>query len=158
MRKVIFYLIIILSLPTILWASDPFTGTWKLNIEKSNFPPNAGDRIPKGEIVVFKKIDEKFEITVTKTNADGSTTITKSFVPKHGGTVKNEETNISDGEFEVWTRINLHESIVTTLREGRQWKVSQFQVSEDGKSQSQIVKITFRNGNTIEMKTMWDRQ
>ena len=35
MRKVIFLLIIILSLPNTLWAADPIIGTWRLNIEKS---------------------------------------------------------------------------------------------------------------------------
>ena len=41
MRKVIFLLIITLSLPTTLWASDPIVGTWKLNAEKSIFPPDT---------------------------------------------------------------------------------------------------------------------
>jgi hypothetical protein len=35
MRKVIFLLIVILSLPTNLWAADPIIGAWKLNLEKS---------------------------------------------------------------------------------------------------------------------------
>lgn len=40
MRKVIFLLIIILSLPTILWAADPIIETWKLHVEKSKESPN----------------------------------------------------------------------------------------------------------------------
>ena len=46
MRKVIFLLIIILSLPTATWAADPIIGTWKTNLEKSSFPAEQKIQYP----------------------------------------------------------------------------------------------------------------
>jgi hypothetical protein len=58
MRKVILLPIIILFFPSTLWASDPFIGTWELNVAKSKFPAAfleaLGIAEPKQETIVIR--------------------------------------------------------------------------------------------------------
>ncbi len=69
MTKYLFTLVAVIALPIALFSqgasTNPFAGTWKLNVEKSKFSPGPA---PKSETVV---ISEGGEMKVQGTRADG---------------------------------------------------------------------------------------
>ena len=54
--------LLFLSLPSTLWASDPFLGTWELNVSKSKFPSalleEFGTARPKQETIVVRELND----------------------------------------------------------------------------------------------------
>src|ERR1700752_1091825 len=69
----------------LLAQSNPFVGTWKLNIAKSEFTSGAP---PKEETVTIQMVGDQDQITVNGTAADGSPISYKYEVPDKGGAGK----------------------------------------------------------------------
>ena len=69
MRKVVFLLTMILSFPTILWADDPFIGTWNMIPSKSTFRYPA----PKSFTMIIKSKQGELECVEDVITADGKT-------------------------------------------------------------------------------------
>jgi hypothetical protein len=122
MRKVIFLLIIILSFPTILWASDPIIGTWIYNKEKS-------DSSFHEETQIYKEVGKnKIEIIRFGIYEGGDKFSEKYTYPRQGGVVDFEgakvgvELLIKPGE---WYYVN---------RDGGNWQTIHRIISEDGKT------------------------
>ena len=154
MRKVIFLLIVILSLPTNLWAADPIIGTWKLNIEKSEQP-----RYPMYQ---FKELTEIYmdidsgmmEITQTGVRNNGGAVNRKYTWPKQGGVaegtaeiVKGYELFVNPGEWYAIMSIG-----------GKQiWYIHKI-ISKDGKTMYQTFKAVDPNGNPDEAKFVFEKQ
>jgi hypothetical protein len=87
MRKAIL-LLAMCGLADSLLAADPIVGTWKLNLAKSKFAPNQPD-IPKSGTEAYREVEgDQIELTVTRTEADGSSVLSKYAWPDQGGAVK----------------------------------------------------------------------
>ena len=147
MRKIIFLLIIILSLPTTLWAADPIIGTWKINKEKSTFPH-------KELTEIYKEIG-KDQIELTRTgHGDGFKFHDKYTFPRQGGVCEingkkiGVEMKVADGE---WYAVNSDD-------EKEEWYIIHKIISEDGKTMYQEYKRFEPQGNTVVEKGVFDRQ
>ena len=157
MRKA-FLLLALLGLTNSLWAADPIVGTWKLNIEKSKFPPGRESRRLKEEIMSFKELGKQYEVTFTQTRADGSINTGENLTPRQGGIIENNEANTEEGSYMVWTVISPHESYSTRLQKGRQVQVSRFVISKDGKTMQQTMIGTDPQGDPFVLESVWDKQ
>jgi len=156
MRKVIFLLIIILSLSSPLWAADPIIGTWKLNLAESKFP--ATEVMPKERTEVYRELDvDQMEFTATGIEANGSPISFKATWPQQGGTVDilqggDEETSY------VETLVEAGNWYVTVLQNGKQIGVIHKTFSKDGKRMRQTYTSTDAQGNPFERLSLYDRQ
>jgi hypothetical protein len=157
MRKVIFFLIIILlSLPSTLWAADPIIGTWKLNLAESKFP--ATEVMPKERTEIYRELEvDLIEFIATGIEANGSPISFKATWPQQGGTVDimqggNEETSY------IETLVEPGNWYVTVLQNGKQIGVIHKTFSKDGKKMRQTYTSTDAQGNPFERLSLYDRQ
>ena len=61
----------------LLGADDPFVGTWKLNLEKSKFPPSQPGRAVKEETLTIEMTSDDGTVTMKGTRGDGSAILVK---------------------------------------------------------------------------------
>lgn len=156
MRKVIFFLIIILAVPGTLWAADPIIGTWKLNLAESKFP--ATEALPKERTEVYRELDvDQMEFIATGTDANGSPILFKGTWPQQGGNVKILEGG-NEGISYVETLIEPGNWYVTVIQNGRQTGVIHKTISKDGKRMRQTYRSTDARGNPFERLSLYDRQ
>ena len=156
MRKVIFFLIIImLSLPGTVWATDPIIGTWKLNIEKSKFPSTQA--APKEQTETYRELDDgQIELTYQNIEKDGSSTLLVETYPVQGGMAKVLK---SDFPFSfVQTRIAQDEWLVTYLIDGKQFITRHKKISKDGKTLVQTIKGIDNDGQPIDVLLILEKQ
>ena len=155
MRKALL-LFAVLSFAGSLWAADPLIGTWKLNIEKSKFPPNH-PAIPKEQIQTYRELsNDRIEMTYQNVSMDGSSDLIVSAYPIQGGIGKIQK---GDTPFSfVQTRIAPDEWIVTALREGKQVWTRQMKISEDGKSMRVTARSFYRDGKPFELLEVYEKQ
>ena len=59
------------SLNVVIWAADPVLGTWKLNLEKSNYSPGPA---PKSQTRIYEANREGTRVTIKTTMPDGQST------------------------------------------------------------------------------------
>ena len=91
MRKAIL-LLTVFALSGTLWAADPIIGTWKLNVDKSNFSPilEAMRNLspPKEQVSICGENDRnQIECTDTGVRVDGPPISLKIIWPLKGGMV-----------------------------------------------------------------------
>lgn len=162
MRKVIYLLIITLFLPSTLWATDPIIGSWKLNVEKSDYSPilEAMRNIspPKEQISICRENDkDQIECTDTGVRMDGSPFSIKVLWPLKGGIgigappfppqMTYVETFIEPGKWNV-----------TIMRNGIQAALMKKIISKDGKAMRIIIKGVNPEGKPFEHLEFYDRQ
>ncbi len=117
MRKAL-VLLAFLSLAGSLWAADPIIGTWKLNIEKSKFPPDYPN-IPKEQTETYRELSgDQIELTYQNVDQDGSSTLLIETYPIQGGMATVQKGDIPYSF--VQTRIAQDEWYVTYLLDGKQ--------------------------------------
>ena len=140
MRKITFFLIILLLLSAPIWAADPIIGTWKRNPEKSKF--NEATQNLKDAIKVYKEIEENMiESTTTSIYKDDPTWINKKVFPKEGGVVKYIDVEIPEGTIHVAIFVGSGDWYISTiLKNGRQWSLRHIMVSKDGKTLIETIK------------------
>ena len=163
MRKVIFLLIIILSLPTTLWAADPFIGTWELNISKSRFTSAFlaafGMAEPKQETIVVRELDDdELEVIITGTYSDETLNSQRQTVPKQGGIVKSQQDNPPEGSYYVETKISDKEKYRTFLKDGKQHNIQHIVISQDGKEMTVTITGTDNQNKPFEALYFFERQ
>ena len=163
MRKVIFLLIVILSLPTNLWAADPIIGAWKLNLEKSG---ETEKNSIKELIEDYKEIDSGLiELTRIGTWTDGSPISGKYTTPKQGG-----EANLIQaprpkmapkGEIRgsiIGIFVSPFEYYTVFLRDGKQVQLIHKTISDDGKTMNVAYRSMNPNGSYSERKQVFEKQ
>ena len=153
MRKIVFILII-LCLPTTLWAADPIIGTWKLNIAKSKYP--LGKEPPKEQTETYRELaDGYIELTDTNIDKDGLYSQLVLTYPTQGGIAK-----VLKGDLPltiVQIRVSQNEWYVTFLRDGKQNGIRHKQISNDGKILRQTVRYLDRDGQ-FESLLIYEKQ
>jgi hypothetical protein len=55
----------------VVWAADPVLGTWKLNLEKSNYIPGPA---PKSQTRIYEALPEGIRVTIKTIMPDGQST------------------------------------------------------------------------------------
>jgi hypothetical protein len=157
MRKVIFLLIINLSLPTILWAADPIIGTWNLNIAKSNLPPELINVKELSFTIV--EISDDYELITKGVNKDDTQFHEKMICPKEGG-IRDYKKGVPAGEISVidFPIDDKGNGYCIRLRNGRVISVTQWILSEDGRTWRAIGKASSSEGKPYEGLQWWERE
>jgi hypothetical protein len=134
---------------------NPFAGSWKLNIAKSNFgtaqPPKSETRIVEvagsGEKITFRGVaadGSKIDYTFTS-NLDGKP------VPISG------TGNPGGADSVAVTHPDAHTTTAVLLKAGKQIGSTTTVVAPDGKVTTQTRKTTDANGNPMTQTLIWER-
>jgi hypothetical protein len=157
MRKVLFLLFITFSLPSTIWAADPIVGTWKLNISKSKLPPELSNI--KELSFTIREIGVDYELSTTGVRKDDSQFYEKMICPKEGG-VRDYKKGAPAGEISVidFPIDDKGNGYCIRLVNGRVISVTQWILSEDGRTWQAIGKATTSEGKLYEGLQLWERQ
>jgi hypothetical protein len=156
MRKALL-LFAVLGLAGSLWAADPIIGTWKLNLAKSTFAPNAPPP-PKEQIEIYRYINVgEIELTYKNIEKDRTSTLLVLTWPAQGGAVKVLQGDIPKSM--SWVEILIGgEWYVALLQDGKQAYTRHKIVSKDGKILRQSFRSTDSQGKPYENILVFDRQ
>lgn len=151
MRKMMLFALLVFATP--LFASDPFTGTWKLNSAKSKYTTGHA---PKAVTVVIEEQDTNLQVTATGTNFDGSPLSVKYSVPIEGGTATVQAGEGFDAITVKKVSDHVRENIYT--KGGVEIIKRKMTVSEDGKTMQSVVNGTNSKGIKVEGVDVLDKQ
>ena len=155
MRK-IFFILIILSFPGSLWASDPIIGTWKTNLEESSFP--ADQQGIKEDTNTYREIDgDLIELSIKTINPDGSLYTALWTWPKQGGYARVLSRTLEEGIVYVQTLIEPGHWCVNIMKDGKQIARYHKVVSKDGKTMRQTLTGS-KDGKSIYIMKVLERQ
>ena len=161
MRKALL-IFTIFGLAGLLPAADPIIGTWKLNVAKSGSP--SQQMILKELIEIYKEIEpDKMELTRRGIGADGSPFFEKYIYPRQGGIVdrievggENASSNRDAGIIGIYVAPG--EWYTVFLKSGTQYMLIHKNISKDGKTMRQTVRITDEKGKAVEGLSFFDKQ
>jgi hypothetical protein len=134
---------------------NPFAGSWKLNVAKSNF--GAGQP-PKSETRTVAAVGNGEKITFRGTAADGSK-IDYTFTSNLDGKIVPVTGSGSPGGTDsvAVTRPDAHTTRAVLYKAGKQIGVTTTVVAADGKTTTQTRKTTDAQGNPVTQTVIWER-
>jgi hypothetical protein len=153
MFKVLAIVFLTLTAVGMVWAqSDPFVGTWKLDVAKSKYDPGPA---PKSQTRTW---DASGKVTVEGINAAGKAVTYGYPIMNDGkdyptsGTVPNGADMISSKKIDANT-VEVH-----FIRGGKQAETTKFAVSKGGKMLTISAKGTNADGSAFNNVTVWEKQ
>ena len=156
MRRAIVFLVVF-GLAGSLFATDPTIGTWKLNIAKSKLPPDMSNI--KELTFVIRAAGDDYELVTKGAQKDGSRFFEKMTWPKQGGFRNYESGDPTEGlsvlDIPIGDKGN---GYCIRLRNGRIISVTQWILSEDGRTWRAIGKARTPEGKTYEGLQWWEKQ
>jgi hypothetical protein len=137
----------------LLAQSNPFVGTWKLNLAKSKFTSGTP---PKEEMFTVQMVGDQDQVTVTGTAAVGSPISMKYEVPDKGGTGK----VLTGGPYDAVSGKRIDENTYETslMKGGKEISHHHLLVSKDGKTMTDTAKGTNAQGNPVSGVEIFEKQ
>jgi hypothetical protein len=151
---------LLLFVPAVIWADDPFAGTWKLNASKSKYDKGSP---PKEQIVTITNSGDSQLNSVTITPASGNPVSYRYTVPVKGGTGEvslQRDASGSQGSFDAVTgkRPNENTRDLRFTLNGKDVRTVHSVVSKDGKTMRVTVKGMDALGNPVDAVMVLEKQ
>jgi len=141
------------ALPQIAFAqSDPFLGTWQLNLAKSKYSPGPP---PKSQTANIQGDGQNHRVTTTGIDAAGKPT-SAAFTRIYDGMPHPGVT--PDFDALSLTRVDDHTLIISRTKAGKLVQTVTNVVSQDGKTNTITTNGTDGNGRPINNISVWDKQ
>jgi hypothetical protein len=142
-----------LSVPLVIWAADPFVGTWKLNLTKSHYTTGTP---PKEQTITTSESGDNQDTTVTFTPADGSPISYHFMTPMKGGT----GSVVQGAGFDAVTakQINANTRELHFTQGAKDVRTARITVSKDGKTMRTTLKGTDPLGKPVDATLVYDKQ
>jgi hypothetical protein len=137
----------------LLAQSNPFVGTWKLNLQKSK---DTSGVIPKEETFTVQMAGDQRQVTIKGTGTDGSPISFKYEVPDKGGAGKVLAGGPYDGV--SGKRIDENTREISYLRGGKEMLHLRTEVSKDGKTDRMTLEGKDAQGKPFSGVAVFDRQ
>ena len=132
--------------------SNPFVGTWKLNIEKSKYEPGPA---PKEQTRVW---DASGKVDVQGIDASGKPRqygYVVTFDSKGSATTGSVP---SGGDTAVFKQIDHNTIEANFTKEGKHVETAKFVLAKDGKSMILTAKGVLPNGTAFNTVALWEKQ
>ena len=145
--------LLFLSVPLVIWAADPFVGTWKLNVSKSHYKTGTP---PKEQTITTIEAGDKQDTTITLTPADGSPISYHFMTPAKGGT----GSVVQGAGFDAVTskRINDNTRELHFTQGGKEARTARVTISKDGKTMQTTLKGTDAQGKPVDATVVYEKQ
>jgi hypothetical protein len=155
-RLLVFATVVVIALVAsgvLLGQSNPFVGTWKLNLAKSKFTSGTP---PKEETFTVQMVGDQDQVTVTGTAAVGSPISMKYEVLDKGGTGK----ILAGGPYDAVSGKRIDENTYETslMKGGKEISHHHLVVSKDGKTMTDTAKGTNAQGNPVSGVEIFEKQ
>ena len=133
--------------------ADPFLGTWKLDVEKSQYRPGPA---PKSQVSVWTATGKAVKITTKGVGADGKPTSQDTTVRYDG----KDYPTIGNPDYDTtsFRRIDPNTIQVTRKLDGKIVQAATIAVSADGKTRTITTNGTNALGQTINNMSVYERQ
>ncbi len=142
-----------LATASVLFAAEPFAGTWKLNSAKTRFKTGQA---PKDQTVTIAESGSDLDVTISMTMADGREMSSHYTSPAAGGEGKVIEASNYDAVSS--RRLGPDRREVTFKKDGNVVQTVESRVSKDGKTMTVNVKGTAAEGKPVTGVLVFDRQ
>jgi hypothetical protein len=151
MKRVLLFVTVVLAVfaSGLLAQSNPFVGTWKLNLTKTKIISGAP---PKEQTATIQMVGDQDQVTGTA--ADGSPF--KYEVPHKGGTGKILASDQFDGV--SGKRVNENTVEISYMKGGKEMVHFRSVVSKDGKTMTNTTKGTDAHGKPFSRVAVWEKQ
>ena len=134
--------------------SSPLIGAWKLNLEKSKFPPGAA---PRSQIATFQQDGQNIKNTNQTIDAQGNT-MTNVFLHVYDGQ-PHPTTGNPLYDTSAYLRLDGNTIVLSRFKGGKLIQVGTIVVSEDGKSRTNTTSgIIGPNGLAGTTISFYDKQ
>lgn len=140
----------------LIGADDPFVGIWKLNLDKSKFPPSQPGRAVKEETLIIEMTGDDGTVTMKGTREDGSAIIVRYSTPAKGGPVR-YDSPLPPGMTVTSKRPDQRTVEMVTVRDGKEVSMQRSTVSADGKTLKAASKGLNAQGKTVESEAVWEK-
>jgi hypothetical protein len=154
MRKAML-LLTVFGLAGLVWAADPFVGTWKLNLEKSKFSPGPP---PQSRTLKIAAQENGYKAVVDSVDSQGKPNHSEMALKYDG---KDYPVAITGGpsDLTIATKIidvNTHESVIK--QGGKEVQTMREVVSRNGKILTRTTKRTNAQGQEVNNSVVFDKQ
>ena len=144
----------IAALPQVGFAqSDPWLGTWKLNLEKSKYGPVP---LPKSLTVTIQEEGPNHKVTAVGIDAEGKPT-SNVFNFIYDG-MPHPVTGIPNFDAIAPTRVDAYTTIISRTKAGKLVRASIDVVSRDGKTLTGTTAGIEANGRQFNIVNVYDKQ
>src|SRR5262249_20499619 len=133
--------------------TDPFIGTWKLNLAKSKFSPGP---LPKSQTVTYEAVGQGFKATIKITDAEGKP-INFQYTANFDGK-DYPVTGAPDWDMVAQKHIDANTVEFTRKKAGKVVSTATSVVSKDGKTRTTTEKGVNAKGEKISNTAVYDRQ
>jgi hypothetical protein len=133
--------------------TDPFIGTWKLNLAKSKFSPGPP---PKSQTVTFEAVGQGVKVTVKLTDAEGKP-IEFQFTANYDGKDYTITGN-PDQDMTTLKRIDAYKIEYTRKKAGKVVATITSVVSKDGKTRTNTEKGVNAKGEKFSNTLVSEKQ
>jgi hypothetical protein len=145
--------LIALSTPSAIAQSDPFVGTWVLNVAKSKYTPGPP---PRSQTTTYAAAGRGYKVITKGIAADGSATLIEFTVNDDGKDVR--VTGSPDYETTSLKRVDSHRMEFTRKKGGKVVQTARATVSEDGKTRTITTTGTNAKGQKINNVAVFENQ
>ena len=147
--------ILVLALATVAMAADdPFVGTWKKNVERSQAGSSPQT---KSETITITAQDNGYKILTDRVGVDGKRIHVEDIVPELDGKERPVAGNAYH-DAEINRRAGTNTLVNKRKKNGKEVASANFVVSEDGKTLTITIKQNATQGNIGGIMVIYDRQ
>ena len=133
--------------------TDPFIGTWKLNLAKTKYSPGPP---PQSGTVTYEAVGQGYKIIVKGTDAEG-----KPINSQFTGNFDGKDYPVSgnpDQDMTTMRRIDAYKIEFTRKKVGKVVATGSGVISKDGKTQTVTTKAVNSKGEEVSNAEVYDKQ
>jgi hypothetical protein len=147
------FLSLTLAAPTSSAQSEPWVGTWKLNVAKSKYSPGPA---PKASTLTVVAAEGGFKQTIDTTPATGAAThgeVTWKLDDKDYPVTGNPNADVS-----AYTKIDARSYQVSSKKAGKPTITTRVTISADGKTRTAVQTGTDAAGQKVNNTIVYEKQ
>jgi hypothetical protein len=137
-----------------LAQSDPFLGTWQLNLAKSKYSPGPA---LKSQTVAIQAEGQNHKLTIAGIDAAGKPVATSTITRIYDG-MPHPVPGSPDYDTEAATRVDANNLIIIRTKAGKLVQINTMTVSPDAKTRTFIATGIDANGHPLNNATVFDKQ
>jgi hypothetical protein len=135
-------------------ASNPFVGTWNLNVDKSTFNPPSSAL--KSHVVLIEAQENGLKFTLDQVDAEGKATHVEE-APKFDGNAYPIIGSETEDSVTI-KRVDNNSFELVSMKDAKEVSRVQVVISEEGKLSTATIKSKDENGQEITSTLIYDKQ
>ena len=148
-----FFCVAVFGMLSVVWATDPVLGKWKLNVEKSRYVPGPA---PKSQTRIYEAKGDGVKVTITTVAEDGVAIVVEH--PLNYDSKEQPVTGSQQSDAIALQRIDEFTSESVMKHAGKVIGTNRRVVSNDGKTMTITYDGLDSRGRQVKVNAVYDRQ